>query len=64
MSRVITLKVDEVLLEQMDEAARLLGWSRSELIRKAVAKYIKEHVLEALQQRRGIPIQVKVVRVW
>ena len=65
MSRVVTLKVDEALLEQVDEAARLLGWSRSELIRRAVMKYIKEHVPEALValQRRHSRVQVRVVWV-
>ncbi len=62
--KIITLKVSEDLLRQVDEAARLLGWSRSELVRVAVAKYIKEHVPEVLQRRRHASIQYRVVRVW
>jgi len=45
-SRVVTFKASPSEVEAMNRAARLLGLSRSELIRLAVSLFIREHVLE------------------
>lgn len=39
--RVVTFKVEEDFLEEMDLAARRLGLSRSDLIREAIENYLK-----------------------
>ena len=45
--RVISLKIDEELLEKIDRYCFIHGISRSELIRKAVIEYIsnRRHVI-------------------
>lgn len=40
--KVITLKVDENLLQALDDAARREGISRSEVIRRALVRYLEE----------------------
>ena len=37
---IISLKVDKPLLSVMDKVSQLLGYTRSELIRRAVVSYI------------------------
>jgi len=37
---IISLKVDKSLLSVMDKVSQLLGYTRSELIRRAVVSYI------------------------
>jgi metal-responsive CopG/Arc/MetJ family transcriptional regulator len=39
--RIITFKVDEVLLEEVDRIAKVFRKSRSEIIRSALHTYIK-----------------------
>lgn len=39
--RVITFKVDESLLEELDRFAKIFGVSRSEIIRNALSNYLK-----------------------
>jgi metal-responsive CopG/Arc/MetJ family transcriptional regulator len=39
--RIITFKVDEVLLEEVDRIAKVFKKSRSEIIRSALHTYIK-----------------------
>ena len=41
-SRVVTFKATPREIEAMNRAARILGVSRSELIREAVRRYIEE----------------------
>ena len=41
--RVITFKASDDLIEAMDKLARELGITRSELIKRAIAKYIAEN---------------------
>ena len=40
--RTVALKVDEELLERLEEYARRRGISRSELIRRAIEEYLKQ----------------------
>jgi len=40
--KVVTFKIDEKLLEKLDEYARLKGVTRSEVIRKAIELYLKD----------------------
>ncbi len=40
--RVISFKIDDLLLEEMDYYANMLGVNRSEFIRIAIEKLIKE----------------------
>jgi len=39
--RIITFKVDEVLLEEVDRIAKVFKKSRSEIIRNALHTYLK-----------------------
>jgi len=39
--RAITFKIDEKLLKRLDDAAALLGISRSEAIREAILLYLR-----------------------
>ncbi len=39
--RVVTFKIDEDELERLDSFARLKGWTRSEVIRKALDLYLR-----------------------
>lgn len=39
--RVVTVKMEEELLERLDDFARLKGVTRSEVIRRAVELYLK-----------------------
>lgn len=39
--RVISLKLDEELLERLDSYARMKGVTRSEVIRKAIELYLR-----------------------
>ncbi len=42
MMRVVTFKIDEELLEKIDMLARAQKKSRSEIIRKALERYLLE----------------------
>ena len=55
-TRVISLKIDEELLEEIDSAARELGLSRSELIRRILKDYV--------EQRKKRPTPFRVVRLY
>ncbi|MEM0361349.1 MAG: ribbon-helix-helix protein, CopG family [Sulfolobales archaeon] len=41
MLRVVTFKIDELLLEEVDRFAKMFGISRSEVIRDALSNYLK-----------------------
>ena len=41
--KVVTFKIDEKLLEKLDEYARLKGVTRSEVIRKAIELYLRDN---------------------
>lgn len=38
----ITARVPEELFERLDRAAKTLGWSRSDVIRGAIEKYLED----------------------
>ena len=40
-ARVITFKADDELIEKLDKLAKMLGETRSNIIRKAVLRYIE-----------------------
>lgn len=40
-ARVITFKADDELIEKLDKLAKILGETRSNIIRKAVIRYIE-----------------------
>jgi len=60
--RVVTLKLSDDLLAEVEEVAKTLGWSRSEVIRQALRQYL--HDFYRLQRRAEDTIQYKVVYVW
>lgn len=39
--RVVTFKIDELLLEEVDRFAKMFGISRSEIIRDALSNYLR-----------------------
>ena len=39
--RVITVKIPEEMIEKLDSFARLRGWTRSEVIRRAIELYLR-----------------------
>ncbi|MEM1982992.1 MAG: ribbon-helix-helix domain-containing protein [Sulfolobales archaeon] len=39
--RIVTFKIDEVLLEEVDRVAKTFGISRSEIIRDALSSYLR-----------------------
>ena len=43
-TKIVTFKIDENLLELLDYIARKQNTSRSELIRRAIVKYITNHI--------------------
>lgn len=49
--RVVTFKVDEFLLEELDRAAKSLGITRSEVIREALINYLR------LSRKKAIDIK-------
>ncbi len=55
--RVVTFKMDEELLEKLDTYARLKGITRSEAIRMAIIKLLKE------EEPRLAPTP-KVIRIY
>ena len=50
---IVTFKAPASLVELMNKAARILGISRSELIRDAVYAYIARHVPELIYPELG-----------
>lgn len=69
MHRIVTFKIDEALLELLDEYARREGRSRSEVIREAIVRLLRSegYDVEGARRRawgrseeRGIVIEVSV----
>lgn len=54
--KVVTVKVDEVMFEELERYAKLVGVSRSELVRRAIDHYIRTHLRPHFEHR-----SVKVV---
>jgi metal-responsive CopG/Arc/MetJ family transcriptional regulator len=50
----VSFKIEAGLLAELDEIAKLKGTSRSELIRRAVAWYIKSYARPAVTPRMTI----------
>lgn len=57
MLRVITFKIDDDLLEKLDDFSRMKGIPRSEVIRKAI-----EHYLKVMYSSRPEPRRIKLNR--
>ena len=57
MTRVITFKADEALLEALDEYARSRRLSRSEVIRRAIEELLRREGIEVKKapRKRRIP---------
>jgi len=55
--RVVTAKIPEELVEELEKWSKILRLTKSELIRRAVKHYIKQ-----LEAEHGIK-RIKVVRV-
>ncbi|WFO75396.1 CopG family transcriptional regulator [Desulfurococcaceae archaeon MEX13E-LK6-19] len=51
-TRVITFKADDELIEKIDKLAKMLGESRSNIIRKAVLRYIKDNSILVEDERK------------
>ncbi|MEM4665298.1 MAG: CopG family transcriptional regulator [Sulfolobales archaeon] len=49
--RVISLKIDDSLLNALDAAAKNSGLSRSEIIRRALLRYLEENGLKTSKVR-------------
>jgi len=56
--RVITFKLDEETLEELDKLAMRKGKTRSELIRRAIEMYIANH------KQKQYPIVARRIRVY
>ena len=55
--RVVTFKIDDDLLERLDRYARSKRISRSEAIRLAILKLLKE-------EEPGAPTTPKIIRIY
>jgi metal-responsive CopG/Arc/MetJ family transcriptional regulator len=49
--KVISIKIDETLLNALDAAAKNTGVSRSEIIRRALVRYLEENGLSTSKVR-------------
>ncbi len=58
MSRVVTFKASEELIRDMDRAAKELGITRSELIKRAIIKYMIE-----VRERKPKETKIKIRRI-
>ncbi len=61
--RIVTFKVEEDFLEQIDLAARRLGLSRSDLIREAIENYLKIRIygdIDSIEKIKLGSIEVQV----
>jgi len=56
--RVVTFKVDIELVDEIDRAAKRLGMSRSELIRKAIIEFLKQ--IDAEYRERWNPKYIRI----
>ena len=54
--RVITFKIDEDLLEELDSYAKLKGISRSEAIRRAIVQLLEREYKDILPEPKVIRI--------
>jgi|GEM_PF-2040684 metal-responsive CopG/Arc/MetJ family transcriptional regulator len=43
VKRIISLKLDEEVLEELEELSASMGMSRSDVIRRAIRSYIEKH---------------------
>ncbi len=50
--RVITFKLDEETVEELNRVAEMLGVSRSEVIRVAILRFIRENAVGRVKVRR------------
>ena len=56
--RVITFKIDEETLEELDKLALKKNKTRSELIRRAIEQYLMDH------KQKQYPIVARRIRVY
>jgi len=64
--RIVTVKIEESVLEAVELLAKKEGVSRSEVIRRAVMKYLKEkrpQDLPTASQEHEIPYRVVRIEV-
>ena len=59
----VSFKIDASLLAELNEIARLKGTSRSELIRRAIAWYIKSYARPTVTPRMTIYHDTARIRV-
>ncbi len=55
--RVVTFKIDEDTLEKLDAYARLKGITRSEAIRRAIDKLLKE-------ESKRLDVEPKIIKIY
>jgi len=55
--KIVTFKLDEILLERIDKAAKEEGRSRSDLIREAISAYLNNN----MRRRYRKPFRIKYV---
>ena len=55
--RIITFKIPETLLDELDELARAMSITRSEALRRAVAEWIS-------REKKRISPQPRIVRLY
>ena len=62
--KVITFKIDDALLKNLNTYAVISGRSRSEVIRAALRKYLSEKLVALDAPPESRPVARKVVVVW
>lgn len=61
--RVVTFKIDEDLLEMIDMYARKTGYTRSEVIRKALVELLKRELAYTVSKRRSKASKKYIIEV-
>jgi len=61
--RVVTFKIDEDLLEMIDMYARKTGYTRSEVIRKALVELLKRELTYSVSKRRSRSTKKYIIEV-
>jgi len=62
--RVVTIKLRKNQIEELDRHARAQGVSRSELVRRAVALYLKLLEYEKALKEKRVDNSVVTIRFW
>lgn len=58
--RIVTFKIDEELLEKLDEYAQRVKKPRSEIIREAIREYLERRETEDVKR---VAARVKIIKI-